>query len=371
VTRRVATIVSFRLGGTDGVSVEARKWEGALRSLGYDVRRVAGDLLDGARHGDVTLPWLAIDPPSGLEPSVQTFEHTFEHAITGADVVVVENTCSLPLNLPAARAVARVVERARVPVVLHHHDLPWQRAATAHVHDLPPDGPHVVHVTINARSRTELLARGIDPARAVHVPNCFDVDAAPGERDATRAQVGFAGDDLVVLQPTRAIERKNVPGGISFATALQRVLPDRRVRYWLTGPAEDGYGPTLDELVHAARVPVTIARVAVVADAYAAADVVVFPSTWEGFGNPLVEATIARRLVVAGPYPVRDELAAMGLSAPSLDDVDYVVRWLRDPDDTTLARNLDVVRRQLSLATLPERLADVLTRVTVTQERTA
>lgn len=367
MTPLVARVVSFRLGGTDGVSVEARKWDGALRTLGFGVRRVAGELLDGGRAGDVALPWLAIDPPDGAPPSTRTLVD----ALDDADLIVVENTCSLPLNLPAARAVAHVVERARVPVVLHHHDLPWQRAATARVRDLPPDGPHVVHVTINERSRAELVARGIDPARVVHVPNCFDVDTAPGDRDATRAALGFGRDDVVVLQPTRAIERKNVPGGMSFAAALQAALPGRRVRYWLTGPAEDGYGPTLDALVRAARVPVTIARVADVADAYAAADVVVFPSTWEGFGNPLVEATIARRLVVTGPYPVRDELAAMGLSSPSLDDVDTVVRWLQDPDDTTLARNLDAVRRELSLATLPDRLADVLSHVALTDERTA
>jgi len=360
-------VVSFRLGGTDGVSVEARKWEGALRALGFDVRRVAGELLDGGRPGDVTLPWLAIEPRAGTRAAPAELERV----VGDVDVLVVENVCSLPLNAEAARATARVAQRADVPVVLHHHDLPWQRATTARVTDIPPDAPHVVHATINARSRAELVARGIPPARAVHVPNCFDVDTRPGDRPATRAALGFRPDEVVVLQPTRAIERKNVPGGLSFATGLQRALPDRRVRYWLTGPAEDGYGPTLDALVRDAAVPVTIAPVGDVADAYAAADVVVFPSTWEGFGNPLVEATIARRLVVTGPYPVREELAAIGLSSPSIDDVEDVIRWLRAPDDARIERNLDAVRRHLSIATLPARLADVLARAVVPEERTA
>ena len=35
-------MVSFRLGGTDGVAIEAAKWIGALRSLGHDVVTVAG-----------------------------------------------------------------------------------------------------------------------------------------------------------------------------------------------------------------------------------------------------------------------------------------------------------------------------------------
>ena len=36
MVRPVAAIVSFRLGGSDGVAVEARKWRGALEALGFD-----------------------------------------------------------------------------------------------------------------------------------------------------------------------------------------------------------------------------------------------------------------------------------------------------------------------------------------------
>src|SRR5580704_3048152 len=36
-----ACMISFRLGGGDGVSVEAAKWAGALRTLGFVVRTVA------------------------------------------------------------------------------------------------------------------------------------------------------------------------------------------------------------------------------------------------------------------------------------------------------------------------------------------
>ena len=42
-----------------------------------------------------------------------------------ADLVIVENLCSLPLN-PAAAAVVAAACAGR-PTILHHHDLPWQR----------------------------------------------------------------------------------------------------------------------------------------------------------------------------------------------------------------------------------------------------
>ena len=45
----VAVQLSYRLGGADGVAVEARKWEWGLGELGFAVRRVAGELDDELR----------------------------------------------------------------------------------------------------------------------------------------------------------------------------------------------------------------------------------------------------------------------------------------------------------------------------------
>ena len=70
-----AVTVSFRLGGDDGVSVEARKWSWALQELGFETRRVAGEIEGAVERDDIVIPGLAIDPPSsdpagsdGLEP---------------------------------------------------------------------------------------------------------------------------------------------------------------------------------------------------------------------------------------------------------------------------------------------------------------
>ncbi len=346
----VATFVSYRLGGTDGVSIESAKWMRALESLGFRTRRVAGEILGPAEPDDLALPWLALSPAPGAiaaDPEVATA------IFDDGALTVVENVCSLPLNLDAARAVAAGLARTDSRVLLHHHDLPWQRPGTAGITDLPPRTPGALHVTINAESRAELAARGID---AVEITNSFDVDAPPGRRDETRATLGFEPDEIVLLQPARAIPRKNVPAALRFAEELAALVAPRRVRFWLTGPAEDGYGPTLDGLLDAARVPVTVGLGPGPADAYAAADVVVFPSTVEGFGNPVIESVVARRPLVVGHYPVLDEILAHGFELFDVAEPAAVAKWLADPDPARLDRNLARARAHYALTDLPARI---------------
>jgi len=341
VVRPVVAIVSFRLGGSDGVAVEAAKWAGALDALGFEVRTVAGE-----GPVDRLLPGLAMGAPEPPTPA------ELDDALRGAALVVVENLCSLPLNERAAAVVAGVL--ANRPAVMHHHDLPWQREQYAG-YPPPPDDAAWVHVTVNERSRYELDAVGI---KATVVRNAFDVDAPRGERDATRAALGLRDATRLVLQPTRAIARKNVGGGIALAE-------DLGATFWLLGPAEDGFGPELDRLVAGARCPVLLGpgalgpRAAVV-DAYAACDVVVLGSTWEGFGNPAVESAVHRRPLAIGPYPVAVELAAFGFRWFAYDDPTAIAAFLDTPDPALLEHNHQVARHHFALADLPGRIRRVL-----------
>lgn len=350
---RTATFVSYRLGGTDGVSVEAAKWMRALDSLGFAPRRIAGEVFGSPPAGqstDLVLPWLALTPsPAAASPDAAALVRVLDEG----DLTIVENVCSLPLNLPAARAVADAVSHTRSRVVLHHHDLPWQRPQTAGVTDLPPTPRDALHVTINSRSRDELAARGI---AAVEITNAFEVDAVPGRRDATRRELGFASDEVVVLQPARAIPRKNVPAALGFAEALDPLVRPRRVVFWLTGPAEDDYQVELDRQLAGAGVRIHLGLGPTPADAYAAADVVVFPSTVEGFGNPVIESVIARRPLAVGHYPVLDEILAHGFELFTIEKPEAVADWLAHPDVDLLDRNVARARAHYSLAALPDRI---------------
>jgi glycosyltransferase involved in cell wall biosynthesis len=344
--RRVpsAALVSFRLGGSDGVSIEAAKWAAALGQLGWTVTTVAG-----AGPVDVLLPGLAIDaddPPTTREVS---------NALAPADLVVIENICSLPLNVAAAAVVAAVC--AGRPAVLHHHDLPWQRPQYAHSPP-PSDDPMWAHVTINELSRRQLADHRIV---ASTLYNTFDPDPPAGGRDDVRASLGLTGESRLLMQPTRALARKNVAGGLALAAAAGGT-------YWLLGPAEDGYEPELERLVAQADCPVILGAhptgaAVSVHDAYAACDAVLLPSTWEGFGNPSVESATHRRPLAIGHYPVAAELAGFGFRWFDCDVPTSLSRWLDVPDLDLLDHNHRVAATHFNVADLPARLSAVVQRL--------
>ena len=234
--------------------------------------------------------------------------------------MIVENLCSLPLNPRAAAVVAAAC--AGRPALLHHHDLPWQRPHLAHLPP-PPDDPAWAHVTINELSRAELAARGIGGDDGLQRVRPRPAHRATAPRRA--AALGVAEGATLLLQPTRALPRKNVAGALALAEAVGGT-------YWLLGPAEDGYGPELERLLARARCPVVLGEPeggCSIADAYAACDAVLLPSTWEGFGNPSVESATHRRPLAVGSYPVAAELAAFGFHWFDASDPAPLAAWLR------------------------------------------
>ncbi len=342
---------------TDGVSIVADQWIRSLRALGFDVLTVAGK-----GPVDRLVPDLAIgrwpDGRAGVEgplaatpEEITALEREVRKALIDIDILVVENLGTIPMNLPAARAVARA--RVGAPTIWHHHDPAWQRDRYGDIDELPRDDPSWRHVTINDLTRRQLQDRGIN---AITIRNGFDELQLQGDRNAERLRLGFAADELILVHPVRAIERKGVPTSIALARLLDAT-------YWLTGDAEEGYGQTLTDLLDAAvesGVRVRRDRPSTLGDLYAAADVVAFPSTWEGFGNPPIEAALTMRPAAVGHYPVAEELRALGFQWFDPLDPEPLRAWLANPDNSLLEHNREVARAELSPTMVTSALGHLL-----------
>jgi glycosyltransferase involved in cell wall biosynthesis len=342
-------VLSFRLGWPEGVSVVAETWRRALDELGFATITVAG-----AGQADRIVPALAADSPTPPSPAV------VREALDGADVVIAENILSIPMNVDVSLVVADAL-RGR-PTIVHHHDPPWQPGGWEATSALPVDDPAWRHVVINRRTEREMAERGFD---ATVIYNAFPIDAALGDREATRQRLGVAPDERLLLHPVRAIPRKNIPGALALAEAVEGT-------YWLSGPPDEGYGPTLEGLLTATTVRVLRTPVppspAGQADAYAASDAVLFPSHWEGFGNPPIEAAVWGRPVAVGNYPIGQELAELGFRWLPADDPEPLRRALADPASMAadVEHNRALAGTHFAHEAMRERLGELLVAMDVT-----
>lgn len=336
---RRAAILSYRLGTADGVSVTAAQWARALRRLGMRVHTIAGD-----GRPDVLVRGLALDatrPPTQRELAT---------VLQDVDLVVADNVCSLPMNPAVGEAVAQAL-RGR-PAVLRHHDLPWERPQYEHLTNWPPTDPAWWHVTINELARHALAERrGIAATTIYHG---FAERSCPEQRAAVRRRMRV-GDEPLVLQPTRAIARKGIDIGLALTAAVGGT-------YWLTGPAEDGYQADLDALLHGGGVPFRrrLPFEVQMPGAYAAADAVTLPSSWEGFGLPLIEAGLHRRPIAVGDFPVARELATFGFRWFDAHDPEPLRAFLDDPDPGLLDHNEAIARTHFGIDALARRLEMLL-----------
>jgi glycosyltransferase involved in cell wall biosynthesis len=406
-------IVATRLAGVDGVTFEAAKWEMALERMGHEVRLCAGEV-DALRASARLIPpmhfgWppaarvtaAAFDPDSDAD-AVRAEVHRLADLLVPVleswievqrlDALIVENAWAIPMHLPLAVALRQVVERSGIPAIGHHHDYWWERDRFAHcvVPDViesafPPDLPNVRHASINGLAARELRRRrGLE---SLVVPNVFDFERPrprphPAVRRRMRAELGMDDRGLLVVQPTRVVPRK----GIELAIELVSRLGEPDSTLLITSPAGDeglDYLVTLERQAERAGVRLRYAAdrfepdlegkpigpAHTLHDAYLAADLITYPSLYEGYGNALIEAIFYGKPVVVNRYSVYvSDIAPMGFRFIEIDGaitdetVAEVRAALADPRrQARIARhNFEIARRRLSYRVLRRRLRRLL-----------
>ena len=359
-------IVATRLSGVDGVTFETAKWEAVLERMGHEVRLCAGEV-DALRWSARLVPAMhfahppaarvtaaAFDPDSDPDAVRREIERLAGQLLPvlaawidteRLDVLIVENAWAIPMQLPLGVALRSLAEETGIGVIGHNHDYWWERDRFAQCvvpdlldHSFPPDLPTVRNVSINSLAARALRERrGLD---STVIPNVFNFDAPrPGPRPSVRrelrSELGMGRSGLLVVQPTRVVPRK----GIELAIDLVSRLGDPHAVLLVTSPAGDeglDYLISLEQLAERKTVHLRYAADRFAPDhegkplspahslteAYFAADLISYPSLYEGFGNALLEAVFFGKPVFVNRYPVYEaDIRPLGFRFVEIDGV--------------------------------------------------
>ena len=408
--------VSTRFAGTDGVSLESAKWAEVLWRHGHVSYWCAGKL-DTDPHISTLIPEAYFEHESNREINLQIFgKQQRSRACTGQihalrkkikaklyefiqqfkiDVLVAENCLTIPMHVPLGLALTEVIAETGIPTIAHHHDFFWERdrfalnAVPEFIQmAFPPRLQFVRHVVINTAAQEQLAYRA--GCSSTIIPNVVDFDVPPPAIDAYsstfRKDIGLKTDDVLILQPTRLVSRK----GIEHAVELVRRLGEKKYKLVVSHDAGDeGFEYQNFLMEYAASVGVNLHLVSrrlaekrtedsavgkryTLWDVYPHADMVTYPSLYEGFGNAFLEAIYFRKPLLVNRYSIyiRD-IEPKGFRVIEMDGfltsavVEEVRRVLTDAPyrQEIVNQNFELAKRHFSYNVLEQRLGDLVSNI--------
>jgi glycosyltransferase involved in cell wall biosynthesis len=323
----------------------------------------------------------------GIKREIEAFKQRFDF-----DIMVVENALTIPVNIPLGLALTEYIMETGIPTIAHHHDFYWERqrfqspAALDYLRQaFPPLHPSIQHVVINSIAGHEFGRR--TGASWVLVPNVLDFKVLPaGIDDYTRdfrKEIGLDEDALLILQPTRIVPRK----GIETAIELVRRLDHPKSSLVISHEAGDEglvYQQRIEEYARLLEIDLRIIadqvgdergmdsqgrKTYTLWDVYPHADLVTYPSTYEGFGNAFVEAVYFRRPIVVNEYAIFEaDIKPKGFDVVAIsgflteENVERTRRVITDPDYAAemAETNYMLGWRYLSHEVLEEKLEQLL-----------
>jgi len=340
--------ISTRFAGTDGVTLEASKWAQVLKQMGHQCFWFAGRL-DKSTERSMLVPeaffqheknqWInelvfgkkvrssevtdAIqNEKMFLKVRIKEFIQKFS-----IDLLVPENVLTIPMHVPLGMAITEIIAETQIPTIAHHHDFYWERTRffVNAVGDylrmaFPPNLSNMEHVVINSAAQEELALRtGI---ASIIIPNILDFDNPPivdnERRLALRQVIGLDPDDIMILQPTRIVQRK----GIEHAIDLVKDLNDPRCKLVISHEVGDEgfeYADWLREEAKEHGVDLRLFSIFMrdpwsdnekiksdytLLDVYPCADFITYPSLYEGFGNAFLEAVYFKKPMLINRYAI-------------------------------------------------------------------
>lgn len=400
--------VSTRFAGTDGVSLETEKWARIFEKEGLTCYYFAGELdrdpeycqlVDeahfqnpkikainqecfGAQQRDRSVTRQIQQLKRELKDQLYAFIDRFN-----IDLIVAENCLTIPMNVPLGIALTEVISETGINAIAHHHDFYWERqqfmlnSIWEYLNmAFPPYIPSLHHVVINSSGDNQLSLRtGIS---ATIIPNVMDFENPHPPMDDyakdVREALGLKNYELLVLQPTRVVKRKGIEHAIEFLNRLgaraKLVIShasgdegyDYEKRIWEYSQLMEVDTIFVSDIIGDKRgVTPDGRKIYTLEDIYPHADLVTYPSNFEGFGNAFLEAIYFRKPILVNNYSIYStDIRPKGFSTIEIDG--YVTRSavrlakkvLRDEDfkQKMVDHNYEIALRHFSYRVLRHKL---------------
>ena len=308
------------------------------------------------------------------------------------DLIIPENALAIPMNIPLGLAITEFIAETCVPTIAHHHDFSWERprflinSCRDYLNmAFPPHLPSIRHGVINSLASEQLsFRRGISN---ILIPNVLDFATEPPPLDDycndLRQRIGLQKDDLFILQPTRIVPRKWIERSIEIVRDMRLPNPVLVISHGMEDEGDDYYvrvedysqsmGVKLVRIDHLIASQRTVSekrrKLFSVADIYQNADLITYPSGYEGFGNAFLETIYYKKPIVVNRYsiyiadiePVGFDVIVMDgfVSSKAVAQIDQI---LRDKNrlEEMVERNYQIGKKYFSYEVLEEKLMHLI-----------
>ncbi|MGD6730995.1 MAG: glycosyltransferase [Pleomorphochaeta sp.] len=245
--KKKVMLAHYRVGMTDGVSLEIDKRREILRQLDYDTFLVSGPK---SNNSDYIIDTLNFDDAK-INELTQTFfdknieEKVIEPLLKQLDIISVEiktqlrkivekekpdyifahNIFSHGRHIAASKAFLEIIEEFKIPTLGMHHDFYFERPKYTYVRNahliaylnkyIPPVSKYIRHAVINTIAKEALFERRQIPS--IVITDTFDFDQQPWQKDDYNKDLveifkskGINENDITILQATRIVSRKSI-----------------------------------------------------------------------------------------------------------------------------------------------------------------
>ncbi|MHB2150538.1 glycosyltransferase [Calditrichota bacterium LG25] len=398
--------ISTRIAGTDGVSLEIAKWVEILERNRFDCFFFAGQLSTPKSrsmaveeaffdHPDIKEITESVFGVRTRQPEITAKIHRLKEKIKAElyrfikkfdiDLLIPENALTIPMNIPLGLAITEFINETGIPTIAHHHDFFWERdrflvnACQDYLNmAFPPDHPHIRHVVINSLASKELSYR-VGISNTI-IPNVLDFEEEPiitqRKNCKLREIIGLAPDEPFILQPTRIVPRKWIERSIEIVSYLNLKKPMLVISHSAGDEGQDYYQRIVE---YADKHNIQLALIDhligdnrrrggkkyTIEDVYRCADLITYPSGYEGFGNAFLEAIYYMKPIVVNRYSIyRVDIEPKGFDVITIDGfatkraITRIKRVLKDEElrERMVKKNYELAKKYFSYEVAEEKL---------------